>query len=87
MKLYKQTITVCVIICLAISGFVAAQNTTEQVTCTISGKVESSGIPLSGVAMKGLPGNPITGDNGYYSAEVPHGWSGTVIPIKPGYTF
>jgi hypothetical protein len=37
--------------------------------------------------MNGLPGNPSTNTNGYYSAEVDDGWSGTVTPQKSGYTF
>jgi hypothetical protein len=37
--------------------------------------------------MSGLPRNPRTDSNGYYSDTVSYGWSGTVTPIKPGYTF
>ena len=37
--------------------------------------------------MNGLPGNPVTDSNGYYSADVNSGWSGTVTPSKAGYTF
>lgn len=32
-------------------------------------------------------GNPTTNDSGYYTAAVEHGWSGTVTPIKAGYSF
>jgi uncharacterized delta-60 repeat protein len=42
---------------------------------------------LEGVTMSGLPGDPVTGANGFYLARVDHGWSGTVIPTKVGYTF
>ncbi len=43
---------------------------------------------LSGVLMRGLPGNPVTTDgNGNYSAEVEYGWSGVVEPSKEGFTF
>ncbi len=37
--------------------------------------------------MSGLPGNPSTDTNGYYSGAVSYGWSGTVTPTKSGYTF
>jgi photosystem II stability/assembly factor-like uncharacterized protein len=57
-------------------------------TFTISGYVrttESAGI--SGVVMSGLPNNPSTDVNGYYSGTVPCGWSGIVTPSKADYTF
>jgi len=41
----------------------------------------------SGVAMTGLPGNASTDQRGYYSASVPYGFTGTVKPVKKGYTF
>jgi hypothetical protein len=50
---------------------------------TISGSV---GL-LDGVTMNGLPGNPVTRDNGSYSANAGRGWSGTVTPTKVDYTF
>jgi hypothetical protein len=37
--------------------------------------------------LNGLPDNPTTDANGYFLTEVPYGWSGTVTPTKPGYTF
>lgn len=49
---------------------------------TISGSV---GLP--GVTMQGLPGMPQTDENGVYSAQVDYNWSGTVTPVKKGYTF
>ena len=55
---------------------------------TISGNVRTSGgAGISGVTMSGLPGNPSTDANGFYSATVPSGWSGTVTPAAAGYTF
>ena len=54
---------------------------------TISGYVRTGGAGMSGVVMNGLPGNPATDSNGYYSATVSAGWSGTVTPSKSGYTF
>jgi hypothetical protein len=54
----------------------------SEITYTISGKVN-----MEGVEMNGLPGNPITGSDGTYSATVPHGWQSSVTPIKEGYEF
>ena len=54
----------------------------------VSGYVRTSGgAGVSGVGMSGLPGNPTTDSNGYYSGTVSAGWSGTVTPSKSGYTF
>ncbi|MHC4594351.1 MAG: type II secretion system protein GspD [Planctomycetota bacterium] len=52
------------------------------ITFTISGSAD-----VQGVVMNGLPGNPVTGRNGTYSASVNYGFSGTVTPRKEGYTF
>jgi type II secretory pathway component GspD/PulD (secretin) len=49
---------------------------------TISG---STG--MAGVTLEGLPGEPITGEDGFYSVEVEYGWSGKVTPSRLGYTF
>jgi len=49
---------------------------------TISGRTG-----LSGVEIQGLPGNPVTDENGFFSTTVPYGFSGTVRPVKKGYTF
>jgi len=55
---------------------------------TVSGYVRTSGgAGISGVVMGGLPSNPSTDSNGYYSSNVSTGWSGTVTPSKSGYTF
>lgn len=59
------------------------QNYTANVfTFQISGTTN-----MAGVILKGLPGEPITDNNGYYSALVPYGWSDTVTPEAIGYTF
>jgi len=52
------------------------------ITFTISG-----GVGLPGVAMIGLPGDPITDARGFYAARVEYGWTGVVTPVKEGYTF
>lgn len=54
----------------------------KPVTSTISGNL---GLP--GVLMQGLPGRVVSGPDGAYSVEVPFKWSGTVTPMKDGYTF
>ncbi|OHB64182.1 MAG: hypothetical protein A2168_00715 [Planctomycetes bacterium RBG_13_50_24] len=66
-----------------VTGDMSNENyTPSEITYTVSGKVN-----MEGVEMNGLPGNPITGSDGTYSATVPHGWQGTVTPIKEGYEF
>ncbi|MDD4888366.1 MAG: hypothetical protein PHU85_00420 [Phycisphaerae bacterium] len=51
----------------------------------ISGTVRTAeGLPLAGVWLSGLPGDPITDANGYYEASVPYGWSGTATPVYVG---
>jgi type II secretory pathway component GspD/PulD (secretin) len=48
----------------------------------------SGSAGMAGVAMKGLPGDTVlTNEDGLYTATVPHGWSGTVTPDKPGHIF
>jgi uncharacterized repeat protein (TIGR02543 family) len=54
----------------------------------ISGTVTMDGAgPLAGVNMSGLPGNPVTDTSGFYMDTVPHDWTGTVTPMRAGYTF
>ena len=57
-----------------------------EVKITISG---STGVP--GVTMTGLPSQNgqtvMTDQNGFYSAIVAYGWSGTVKPVKDGWQF
>jgi hypothetical protein len=47
----------------------------------------SGSTGMGGVTLEGLPGEPITGEDGAYTATVEYGWSGTVKPSRPGYTF
>jgi hypothetical protein len=51
--------------------------------------VISGTVGPAGVTMVGFPVSPapVTDENGVYSVEVDYGWSGTVKPVKPGYTF
>jgi hypothetical protein len=58
------------------SSFTTLQNP------TISGYVlNSDSVGVSGVVMSGLPGDPQTDEDGFYSGTVDYGWSGTVTPI------
>jgi hypothetical protein len=47
----------------------------------------SGSANMAGVQMVGLPGDPITDTDGYYSATVNYGWEGKVTPTKAGYVF
>ena len=47
----------------------------------------SGSVGMEDVLMQGLPGNPITGSDGCYEAQVEYGWSGTVKPAKKGFRF
>lgn len=53
---------------------------------TIKGRVvDSRGVGLSGVSIKGFPnGTVLTDANGYYSVLVPLGWSGSAMPYLMG---
>jgi hypothetical protein len=54
----------------------------------ISGYVhDASGTGLSGVTLQGLHGDPVTDTNGFYSAMVWDGWSGTVTPHANNYFY
>lgn len=63
----------------------------QAVTCFAIERAETFAISgstgVSGVAMNGLPGNPVTDENGNYSVRIPSRWTGTVTPVKEGYTF
>jgi len=59
---------------------------------TVSGSVTEDLVgPLDGVIMRGFPGaNVVTGGGGLYSGtvyDIGPGWTGTIIPEKPGYYF
>ncbi|NLZ04242.1 MAG: hypothetical protein GXY19_03630 [Phycisphaerae bacterium] len=86
MKSKKTAIATLALCALIVSGMgQAADSTTDppgRKTLTISGSI---GLP--GVRLVGLPGSPVTDENGVYTAEVESGWSGTVTPLKVGYTF
>jgi type II secretory pathway component GspD/PulD (secretin) len=58
-----------------------------EITYTVSGKVAGPEGPMSGVQLAGLPGSPITGDDGSYSATVSYAWGDMVTPMKEGFAF
>jgi type II secretory pathway component GspD/PulD (secretin) len=74
--------TLCVLLLLTPEAH--SQMTIRRKMVTISGNV---GEPE--VTMQGFPGSPApkTDNNGVYSVEVPATWTGTITPIKPGFTF
>lgn len=61
--------------------------TAKLLSYIVSGRITDNGSGLSGVVVKRLPGNPVTNENGYYTAVVDHGWNDIIIPTKSGYTF
>ncbi len=55
----------------------------NPITFTISGSAD-----MDSVEMTGLPGPAVfTDGNGYYTAIVEWGWSGSIKPVKAGYKF
>ena len=61
---------------------------TEDPKFTVSGKVaDQTGKAIAGAVMVGLPGNPISDDNGNFVDSVSKGWSGNITPLLNGYTF
>src|SRR6185503_7554117 len=68
----------------------SAQNYTANATFyQVSGTVTLNGIALPNVAMAATGGPTCTTTNnaGQYSCTVPFGWSGSVTPTAPGYSF
>lgn len=61
--------------------------TADNKTLRVSGQVLLNGVGVQGVTMNGLPGNPVTDSDGYYSVVVAFQWSGTIEPQKTGHTF
>ncbi|MEN6560318.1 MAG: carboxypeptidase regulatory-like domain-containing protein, partial [Acidobacteriota bacterium] len=54
---------------------------------TISGQVTFDGLGQADVLIGGLPSTVRTDALGFYAAMVPTGWTGTVTPVQPGFTF
>ena len=74
--------TFALLVLLAVGSSTWAAEPANQTTFIISGFTS-----LPDVTMQGLPGAPLTDENGHYAVTVPHGWSGTVTPVKEGYHF
>lgn len=84
MKSLTHKMIVLAVFSLAIGGFGFAQESSGEKTATYT---ISGSVGLSGVTMQGLPGNPISDEQGYYSVTVEHDWTGTVTPAKEGFRF
>lgn len=68
---------------IVLSSFENQDFSVHVITYVVSG---STGLP--GVMLKGFGPDPVLSDeNGFYQTTVVHGWKGTVVPEKPGYTF
>lgn len=64
--------------------------TAQAITPVISGRiVNAAGTGLSGVTLSfsNSGGQTVSDNNGNYTQAVTYGWSGTVTPNRPGYTF
>jgi len=61
--------------------------TNQDYTATLIMFRISGTTGVSGVRMVGLPQEVVADERGEYSATVPYGWSGTVVPEKEGYRF
>ena len=59
----------------------------EDYTAMALTYVISGTAGMQGVQMKGLPGDPTTDENGYYTATVDYGFSKTVEPTMDGWNF
>jgi len=60
---------------------------TEDYEPAVMTYVISGNVGLPGVSMQGLPGAPLTDENGNYAAQVSYGWADIVTPVKEGYRF
>jgi hypothetical protein len=67
------------------SGMALQDVSIVNLAATISGNTEVPGVVLSYV--DGTPKSVTSDSSGNYSFNVMTGWSGTVTPSKPGYTF
>jgi len=84
MKTLIRTIIAFVVLSLAAlsPAMVQTEPAGKIRTFTISG---SAGV--GGVVMSGLPNEPITDNEGIYTARVEYGWAGVVTPMKEGHIF
>jgi hypothetical protein len=70
------------------TGAIVLNVATDELTPIISGRVVTTGdVGLAGVTLIGLPGDPATDEDGYYTATVYYGFAGQVTPQKTAYSF
>ena len=95
-KMRRVTCVLLLLLSCLSFGRVTAQNAVPRalpVSVKITGTVEvpsanlKPSLELPGVILKGFRGNLITDAFGEYEISVEKGWSGTVIPVREGYTF
>ncbi len=79
---FGAMIALCAILLLAPDGH---GQTIRKRTFTISGTIGVAGVTMQGFPATGT--TVMTDENGVYTAQVPYEWSGTVKPIRAGYTF
>ncbi len=77
-------LALCAILLLAPETRSQLRRPPTKIKYVISGSVGTSGVTMSGFPVSPAP---ITDENGIYSVDVEYGWSGTVKPVKMGYTF
>jgi hypothetical protein len=84
MKFFTRTIIALVILSLVTAGTedVLGGFNSGEMKRTVSG---NTGV--GGVVMKGSPGDTLSDERGNYIIKVGYGWSGTITPVKEGYTF
>lgn len=66
---------------------VRKNHSSQDYTATVISFQITGNTGISGVLLKGLPGDISTDANGRYSAVVEYGWSGNIVPSKEGYRF
>ncbi len=82
-EITKKLLCVVMITCLFTFGTAFA-----QAEFVISGHIHTGdNTALAKVALNGAPGNPVSDKDGFYTFKVNAGWSGTVTPQLPYYSF
>jgi len=77
-------IALCAILLLAPDSH---GQTIRKKTFTISGTIGVAGVTMQGFPATVTGTTVTTDDNGVYTVQVPYEWSGTVKPVRAGYTF
>ena len=90
MTYIKRTSITLSLLCLLIPVFGQTARSQSSASAADSQKafiIIAGRVGVAGVAMRGLPGDSVSDDNGVYAAKVPRAWSGIVAPMKEGYSF